>query len=72
MCNSVRIEEVVSPPRMRGMDTPSGLHEMLGLTALMSVFLKGPSPTWAKVGGGRHATLAVSPFVYVSLISVVE
>ena len=49
---------------MRGMEggiAPSalGLHKGLGLTL-------------AKGGGGRHATPAVSPFVYVSLVSVVQ
>ena len=35
----------------------------------MGVFLDSPSPTLAKGGGDRHATSAVSPFVYVSLVN---
>ena len=40
--------------------------------APVGVFLDSPSPTRAKGGGGRHATPAVSPFIYVSLVSLGE
>ena len=40
--------------------------------APVGVFLDSPSPTGAKEGGGRQATPAVNPFVYASLVSVVE
>ena len=51
-----------------------GLCKILGLTLhpWAKLFLDSPSPTRAKGGGGRHATPAVSPFVYVGLVSVVE
>ena len=40
--------------------------------APVGVFLDSPSLTWVKGGGVRHAMPVVNPFVYVSLVSVVE